>query len=158
MKNMFSRSLTMCFWTTCNLKISWKNVSATYLFVYSKDMTMTWVNCFGLFTTTKIQYFPFTFGSPIMKSVKILSHFSSGIDNDYSSGVGWVCFVLFHWKMAHSATCLQTSPLMLFHANLSRNFLSVLNNPCFLAMGESWMALTILTLSCNSETKNIFPF
>lgn len=95
--NCLSRSLTMFRGSSCRWKTSLKNNSATCAAWNSEEMAKKCVYFVNLSTTTKIQSFPFTLGSPVMKSIQILSHLCFGVGSGCNNPTGRVCSDLFCW-------------------------------------------------------------
>jgi hypothetical protein len=89
--NLLSLSLTMVLGRPCNLKISLKNSSATCVALKSVAMAKKCANFVNLSTTTNMQSFPCVFGSPVMKSMDMLSHLCSGMGKGCNSPAGCVC-------------------------------------------------------------------
>ena len=115
----------------------------------------------NLSTTTKIQSFPFTLGSSIMKSIEILSHLCSGIDRGCSNSTGRVCSDLFCLQIAHSLTYCNTSPLS---QTSLRDFCKFWGNPGVLPRvsrvvpSRFFASIWILTLNIsNSYSKWCHP-
>jgi hypothetical protein len=127
--NLLSLSLIMVLGRPCSLNTSLKNNSATCVALKSVAMEKKCENFVNLSTTTKIKSFPCSLGKPVMKSMDILSHLCSGMGRGCNSPAGCVCSSLFSWHVVHSLTCLITSSLRHFHANLSLTYLYVLLMP-----------------------------
>lgn len=109
--NRPSRSLTIVLGSQCRRKTCLKNNSATYEVEYCVKMAKECVNLVSGLTTTKMQSFPCTEGSPMMNSIEILSHFPSRMGRGCNSPAGWVNSPFFLWQASHSCTYLNTSPL-----------------------------------------------
>ena len=99
--------------------MSLKNNLATCEAVYQAKMAKKWAYFVNWSTTTKMQSLPYTMGNPVMKSIEMLSHFSSRMGNDCNNPVRCFNSPLFLWQTTHSLTCRSMSSLRPFQENLS---------------------------------------
>ena len=127
----------MCNISSCNLKNSLKNSSASCDIVKDLVIEKKWSNLVSLSTTKNMKSLPRTFSKPMMKSMEMLSHFCFGIGNGCKRPAIWLCSTFFCFHVGKS-TYLITSLFNPFQYNLSLNILYVLKKPGWPANGESW--------------------
>jgi hypothetical protein len=99
-----SRSLTMEAGNPWRRTTPSKNARATETAVYGCPNGMKWAYLEKRSTTVRMTDFPWTLGSPSMKSIEMSAHTWDGTSSGCSRPAGGNVSVLFRWQVAQDRT------------------------------------------------------